>query len=49
MKTLATIVLVGASLAAAAQDKFENRELIGKVGTRSALLILHTAQRADGS
>jgi hypothetical protein len=31
------------------QEKSESRELIGKVGTRSALLILHTAQRADGS
>jgi hypothetical protein len=30
------------------QEKSESRELIGKVGTRSALLILHTAQRADG-
>lgn len=49
MKRLAAIFLVGFSLAAAAQDKSENRELIGKVGTRSALLILHTAQRADGS
>ena len=27
----------------------ESRELIGKVGTRSALLILHAAQRPDGS
>lgn len=27
----------------------ETRELIGKVGTRSALLVLHTAQRPDGS
>jgi hypothetical protein len=27
----------------------EPRELIGKVGTRSALLILHAAQRPDGS
>jgi hypothetical protein len=31
------------------QDKSETRELIGKVGTRSALLLLHTAQRPDGS
>jgi hypothetical protein len=27
----------------------ETRELIGKLGTRSALLVLHTAQRPDGS
>jgi len=32
-----------------AQDKSENRELIGKVGTRSALLVLHATERADGS
>jgi hypothetical protein len=31
------------------QDKSENRELIGKIGTRSALLFLHASQRADGS
>jgi hypothetical protein len=31
------------------QDKSENRELIGKVGTRTALLVLHAGQRADGS
>jgi hypothetical protein len=33
-------------LGALAQDA---RELIGKVGTRSALLVLHSAQRPDGS
>ena len=32
-----------------AQDKTEKRELIGKVGTRSALIVLHAAERADGS
>jgi len=49
VKGLLGIVLVGFSLGAIGQDKSERRELIGKVGTRSALLILHTAQRADGS
>lgn len=49
MKGLLGIVLVGFSLGAIGQDKSERRELTGKVGTRSALLILHTAQRADGS
>jgi hypothetical protein len=34
---------------AISQDKSESRELIGKVGTRSALLVLHATQRADGS
>jgi hypothetical protein len=43
------IVLWAVSLAAGAQDKTENRELIGKVGTRSALLMLNAAERADGS
>jgi hypothetical protein len=33
-------------IAAFAQEK---TEMIGKVGTRSALLILHSAERADGS
>lgn len=46
---LAILLLLLAPFAAPAQDKSEYRELIGKVGTRSALLILHTAQRADGS
>jgi len=36
-------------LTVTAQDKSESRELIGKVGTRSALLILNGVQRADGS
>lgn len=31
------------------QERSESRELIGKLGTRSALLFLHTAQRPDGS
>jgi hypothetical protein len=42
-------LLLLAPVAAIGQNKSESRELIGKVGTRSALLILHTAQRADGS
>jgi len=44
-----TILLLLVPLAARAQDKSENRELIGKVGTRTALLVLHAGQRADGS
>jgi hypothetical protein len=45
------IALVFLSLApgALAQDKSESREMIGKVGTRSALLVLHASERADGS
>lgn len=30
------------------QDKSESRELIGKVGTRSALLVLHATERPEG-
>jgi len=30
------------------QDKSVNRELIGKVGTRSALLLLHASERPEG-
>jgi hypothetical protein len=47
MKWVSLLVLM--PLAALAQDKSEPRELIGKVGSRPALLILHSAQRPDGS
>jgi len=30
-----------------AQDKTESRELVGRVGSRDALLVLHATQRAD--
>ena len=40
------LVLLALPLAVCAQ---EPRELIGKLGTRSALLLLHAAQRPDGS
>lgn len=43
------LLLLLAPLAAWAQDSTEPRELIGKMGTRSALLTLHSAQRPDGS
>ncbi|HEV3011553.1 MAG TPA: hypothetical protein VGX52_21230 [Burkholderiales bacterium] len=49
MRGFIGVVLLGFSVAALSQDKSERRELIGKIGTRSALLLLHTAQRADGS
>jgi hypothetical protein len=48
MKWLAGVLCL-ASAVVAAQDKSENRELIGKVGTRDALLVLHATERADGS
>ena len=43
------VLLALVPLAAQAQEKSESREMIGKVGTRSALLVLHAAERADGS
>lgn len=48
MKVFIGIVFLLAAASAVAQDKSERRELIGKVGTRSALLILHATERADG-
>ena len=48
MKGLAGIALLGAAVAAFAQDKSERRELIGKVGSRSALLVLHATERPEG-
>lgn len=44
-----SILLLAFAASAVAQGKSERRELIGKIGTRSALLILHAAERADGS
>jgi hypothetical protein len=41
-------LLALAPAAALAQDKFEQRELIGKVGTRTALLMLNAAERPSG-
>ena len=41
--------MLAVSAAGFAQDKSQSHELIGKIGTRSALLILHSGERADGS
>jgi hypothetical protein len=49
LRLLALILLAGLCGGASAQSKTESRELIGKLGTRSALLILNSAQRPDGS
>src|SRR5688572_13078019 len=49
MRGVITLLLIGFSAAAWSQDKSESREMIGKVGTRSALLVLHATERADGS
>lgn len=48
MKGFAGIFLLLVVLGAHAQDKSERRELIGKVGTRSALIILHASERPEG-
>ncbi len=48
MKVLAGIALLSVMLPLHAQDKSERRELIGKVGSRSALLVLHASERPDG-
>jgi hypothetical protein len=48
VKVFTGMVLLVAAASAVAQDKSERRELIGKVGSRSALLILHATERPDG-
>ena len=51
MKGVAVILLLVAAATARAQtapERSERRELIGKVGTRSALLVLHATERPEG-
>jgi hypothetical protein len=49
MKTLmACALLVCAAQTAAAQEKAETKELVGQMGGRNALLVLHASQRSDG-
>jgi hypothetical protein len=43
------IILLSVSWPGMPQGRSERRELIGKVGTRTALLTLHAGLRADGS
>ena len=49
MRAMLLLTLLLAATAPLAQEKSQSREMIGKVGTRSALLVLHASQRADGS
>jgi len=42
-------LLLALPLPVLSQDESESRELVGKVGTRSALLVLHATRRDDGS
>lgn len=48
MRVLTAIIFLGLAGSAVGQDKSERRELIGKVGSRSALLVLHATERPDG-
>lgn len=49
MRVLLLSSLLAICVPAFGEEKSESRELIGKIGTRSALLVLHASQRADGS
>lgn len=49
MRLIFGIALLAVSWAALPENKAERHELIGKVGTRTALLTLHAGRRADGS
>jgi hypothetical protein len=41
-------ILLGVALPCLAQQAGETRELVGHVGSRDALMVLHATQRADG-
>jgi hypothetical protein len=42
------VLLLGFSTAAFSQDRTESRELVGHLGSRDALLVLHATERPDG-
>lgn len=48
MKMLAGLLLMIFSVQLVAEDKTESRELIGQLGNRDALMVLHGTQRTDG-
>ena len=48
MKALAFLLLSMLPLAATAQEKADSVELLGQLGSRSALLVLHATERPDG-
>ena len=48
MRYTAVFWLIFFSISGAAQDKTETRELVGHIGSRDALLVLHANQQADG-
>ncbi|HLS84970.1 MAG TPA: hypothetical protein VK043_01630 [Burkholderiales bacterium] len=45
---LALLVMACLATGALAQEKTESRELVGHMGSREALLVLHAVERADG-
>ncbi|MBV8033380.1 MAG: hypothetical protein JO035_17850 [Betaproteobacteria bacterium] len=47
MKALVLAALACATLPAVAQEKVETRELVGRVGSRPALIVLHSIRRSD--
>jgi hypothetical protein len=47
-KFMVCVLLVWAAQPAAAQENAETKELIGHMGGRNALLVLHASQRTDG-
>ena len=49
MRALLLTALLALTLPVCGQDKSQSRQMIGKVGARSALLVLHATARADGS
>lgn len=48
MKRIGAILLALASFQAWSQGKSETREMVGQIGSRNALLVLHATERADG-
>ena len=48
MRVFTGVFFFAVAFSAVAQEKSERRELIGKVGSRSALLVLHATERPDG-
>jgi len=48
VRKLLTVIGLLLSMGVSAQEKTETRELVGHIAKRSALLVLHATQRADG-
>jgi hypothetical protein len=49
MKRFWVLLLFAFPLSGFPQEKTETREMVGKLGSRGTLLVLHSIQRADGS